>query len=106
MLLISSQVISSYLRLSKIEQKGVRRQTIAEAEYMSLTMTGIWMNRLLAEMNVEKEPFNPVTPYEDSQLGFLFHSSMDAASTLIEGNISSEMRSIVTSSRRLETRLV
>ena len=59
---------------------------------MSLTMTGIWMNRLLAEMNVEKEPFNPVTPYEDSQLGFLFHSSMDAASTLIEGNISSEMR--------------
>ena len=42
----------------------------AEAEYMSLTMAakeGIWLNRLLAETNVEKEPSNPVTLYEDNQ---------------------------------------
>ena len=37
---------------------------------MSLTMAakeGIWLNRLLAEINVEKEPSNPVTLYEDNQ---------------------------------------
>ena len=37
---------------------------------MSLTVAakeGIWLNRLLAEMNVEKEPSTPVTLYEDNQ---------------------------------------
>ncbi len=42
----------------------------AEAEYMSLTMAakeGIWLNRLLAEMEVRKEPSKPVVLFEDNQ---------------------------------------
>ena len=42
----------------------------AEAEYMSLTLAakeGIWLNRLLAELQLEKEPSKPVVIFEDNQ---------------------------------------
>ena len=42
----------------------------AEVEYMSLTLTakeGIWLNRLLAELQIEKEVFKPVMIFEDNQ---------------------------------------
>ena len=44
----------------------------AEAEYMSLTMAakeGIWLNRLLAEMNIKKEPRDTV---RRQQVSYLF----------------------------------
>ena len=42
----------------------------AEAEYMSLTLAtqeAIWINRLLGELKLQKEPLEPVTVYEDNQ---------------------------------------
>ena len=42
----------------------------AEAEYMSLTLAAqeaIWLNRLLAELQFQKEPSKPALIYEDNQ---------------------------------------
>ena len=42
----------------------------AEAEYMSLTFAAqeaIWLNRLLAELQLQKESSKPATLYEDNQ---------------------------------------
>jgi len=42
----------------------------AEAEYMSLTLAAqeaIWLNRLLADLQSQKEPFKPAIIYEDNQ---------------------------------------
>ena len=54
---------------------------------------GIWLNRLLAEINVEKEPSNPVTLLRTINQQFVClrtHSFMDAAH--IDVNTSSETR--------------
>ena len=42
----------------------------AEAEYMSLSLAAqeaIWLNRLLAELQLQKEPSRPAILYEDNQ---------------------------------------
>ena len=43
---------------------------MAEAEYMSLTLAAqeaIWLNHLLAELQLQKEPSRPAIIYEDNQ---------------------------------------
>ena len=71
----------------------------AEAEYISLTIAAqeaIWLNRLLAELQLQKEPLEPAIIYEDNQSAISIWQRtpnfMVEANTLLSSTISLEMK--------------